>query len=285
MSRTKRVIAIVGAVVLTLAIAVVAVFAGGAQGGSAASKSTTAAVPAADQQAVGAAVAGDNAGMLEMMAFGAPGQGGDRLAQCQSFVSGLATNLNIQPAALGAAVKKTMIQQIDAAQTAGKLTADQAQQAKDRVNAANDADICASMNGAGGISGAGGSSKGGVGHGMGGALQGDMLNAAASYFGITSDVLKQELQDKGTLQAVAAAHGKDNAAGKAGLQAALESALRTSLTNKGMSADQVTQAVTIFNQQFDQFYTMPIGQRGMPGGPGKRMPGASPAPSATPQTR
>ena len=104
---------------------------------------------------------------------------------------------------------------------------------------------------------AGGAGQGGMGFGL---LQGDLLNTAANYFGITADVLKQELQDKGTLQAVAAAHGKDNDAGKAGLIAALEQSLRTSLTGQGIAADRIEQAVTMLKQNFDRLYTAPLGR-------------------------
>ena len=41
--------------------------------------------------------------------------------------------------------------------------------------------------------------------------------AAASYFGISADQLRQDLHDRGSLQAVAAKYGKDTADGKAGL--------------------------------------------------------------------
>ncbi len=278
----RRLMMILGAVALTLAIAVTAVVAGGPLRGLAASATgnapgATNAVPA---QPAALSPAMIPAGLYQFAITDVSGQGGDREAQCQTFVSNLTKNLGVTTDALGGAVKKTLVEQIDAAQAAGKLTGEQAQTAKDRVNAASDGAFCASL-------GAGGKVGGGAGHGRGfGVLRGDLLDAAAGYFGITPDVLKQELVSKGSVQAVAAARGKDNATDKAGLQAALEGALRASLTGQGLSADRIEQMVTAFGQGFDHLYTAPIGQggpHGRPGGfPGQR-PSASP--SASPRTQ
>ena len=304
MVRMRRLVAILGAVALTLAIAVVAMAAGGPlRGVAAAAKGGATATAVGTANAgrggmAGGASLGMPTDLYQMAVAGAPGHGVDRQAQCQTFVNNLATNLGVTNDALGAAVRKTLAQQIDAVQTAGTLTAAQAQTAKDRVNNANNADLCASIGTGGkGMAGgmAGGAGQGGMAFGM---LQGDLLNTAASYYGITADVLKQELQDKGTLQAVAAAHEKDNAADKAGLLAALEQSLRTSLTGQGVAADRVEQAVTMLTQNFDQLYTAPLGRfgQGMPGGmPGRhgspnQMPGQpdtrpSAAPSAAPKVQ
>jgi hypothetical protein len=274
-------------VALTLAIAVVAVAAGGPLRGLAAAAKGG----ATPTTAVGSANAGRGGmpgngsvaiptDLYQLAIAGAPGQGVDRQAQCQTFINNLATNLGVKNEVLGEAVKNTLVQQIDAAQTAGTLTATQAQAAKDRVNSANKADLCASIGAGGkGVAGgmAGGAGQGGMTFGM---LQGDLLDAAAKSLGISSDVLKQELQDKGTLQAVAAAHNKDNDAGKAGLVAALEQSLRTSLTNQGVAADRVEQAVTMLKQNFDRLYNAPLGRfgQGMPGG----MPGRHGGPNQVP---
>lgn len=296
MARMRRLVAILGAVALTLAIAVVAVAAGGPLRGLAAAAkggATATAVGTANAGRggmLGGGAAGVPTDLYQLAVAGVPGQGVDRQAQCQTFVNNLATNLGVTTDALGAAVKKTLVQQIDAAQAAGKLTAAQAQAAKDRVNNANNADLCTSI-GTGDKGMAGGADRGGMAFGM---LQGDLLNTAANYFGIPADVLKQELQDKGTLQAVAAAHGKDTDAGKAGLLAALEQSLRTSLTGQGVAADRVEQAVTMLKQNFDRLYTAPLGRFGqgmsgrhggtnqVPGQPGTR-PNATP--SAAPRVQ
>src|SRR5919202_1408651 len=121
-----------------------------------------------------------------------------------------------------------------------------------------------------GIAGPRGGGPGGPGgHDGGFGRDGALLDAAASYFGVSDDQLRQDLAAVGTWQAVAAKYGKDNDAGKAGLRTALAAALRQSLTAKGLDAAQVDQQVSQFEQSFDQFYTQPAGQHG-PGGP--RMP-------------
>lgn len=280
----KRTLALLGATTLTLAIALAAVFGLGSFRSAAAAGNTT----APTDQAGGQMAADMPVDLLSFMAA-TPGMGqsGDRQAQCQALVNNLATNLNLPPATLGAAVKKTLVQQVDAAQTAGKLNAQQAQAMKDKINQANDADLCASLPaGAKGMTNGGQGARPGMSGGAGmpfGMIQGDVLNAAAGYFGLTPDTFKQELQSKGSLQAVAAAHGKDNDAGKAGLKTALDSALRTALTNQGKTADQVNQMITMFDQQFDRLYTMPLGQFGQhgQGAPGQQNPRQR-SPQATP---
>lgn len=100
----KRLLALGGALLLTVAIAGAAVTVGGARGTLAAPGTPGAARPAGDQRGLA------------------------------DFYAKLAGNLNISQDALAAAVKKTDLQQIDAALAAGTITADQAQAARDRIN-------------------------------------------------------------------------------------------------------------------------------------------------------
>ncbi len=108
-----------------------------------------------------------------------------------------------------------------------------------------------------------------------------IAGAAATYFGIDRNQLRQDLAAAGSLRGVAAKYGKDTAAGKAGLEAALEAALRQSLVDRGASADRINQAVERFKQNFDRLYTAPLGRQGSraPGGFGR---GPRQAPTATP---
>jgi hypothetical protein len=196
-------------------------------------------------------------------AAGATGQ-----ASGTDFLSKLAANLGIGQDQLTNAVKQTNLQLIDEAEAAGTLTAAQAQAARDRVNNSTDG---------GGF----GVRPGGGDHGGRGGFGGGALNdATAAYFGITTDQLRQDLVDAGTLQGVAAKYGKDNDAGKSGLKAALEAALRQQLTDKDADSATIDQRVAEFDQNFDQYYTQKMGGRG-PGGP-QRMP--QPSTSATPTT-
>ena len=228
MAPRTKLLTLAGTILLTLTIAVVAVAAGGpagtlAQQATPGTATTTGQSPVAD------------------------------------FLTRLAANLGISQDRLTAAVKQTDLQLIDEAEAAGRLTADQAQAARDRVN---NSPADAPPLGIGGRHGAGG---------RGFAKDAALVDAAASYFGVSADQLRQDLATAGTWQAVAAKYGKDNDAGKAGLRAALSAALRQSLTTKGLDATQVDQQVRLFEQNFDQFYTQPARQRG-PGGPPRPAP-------------
>ena len=194
-------------------------------------------------------------------ASAATGQG-----SATDFLSRLAANLGIGQDQLTEAVKQTNLQLIDEAVAAGTMTADQAQAARDRVNSSTDG---------GGFGVGRGGGKGG-GRGIGG---GALNEAAATYFGITADQYRQDLIDTGSLQGVAAKYGKDNDAGKAGLKAAREAALRQQLTDKGVEAAEIEQRVSEFSTNFDQYYTQQGGVRG-PRGP-QQMPSPSASPAAS----
>lgn len=285
MTAPRRMMAIVGAMAMTLAIAVTAVVAGGPLRGLAAPASTGTTVSetsAGSTTAVAFDRAFSGADLADFTFTTAFGPGGDFGAVCQEFANNLASNLGVTADQLQAAIKKTLIQQIDAALAAGKLTSDQAQAARDRINSSTPG-FCMNV-GAGAVPAIGGSTIA-VPAGL---MDGDVLNAAATYFNITPDQFKQDLKDKSTLQGVAAKYGKDNDAGKAGLEAALEAALRKSLASHGLSADQVDQIASGFKQHFDMLYTAPLGEfghggligpggMGGPGGPHVR-PGTAPGP-------
>lgn len=237
MTMRTKLLTLAGATLLTLAVVVAAVAAGG-PAGTLAQQTTpgTGATPATGSSPVA------------------------------DFLAKLAANLGVSQDRLTAAVKQTDLQLIDEAEAAGRLTADQAQAARDRVN---NSPADAPPLGIGGRHGGGG---------RGFAKDAALVDAAASYFGVSADQLRQDLMTAGSWQAVAAKYGKDNDAGKAGLRAALATALRQSLTAKGLDAAQVDQRVSQFEQNFDQFFTQPAGRRG-PGGP----PMPAPATPATSQ--
>jgi hypothetical protein len=104
MTSRKRLLALGGVLLLTIAIAGAAVSLGGARPTLAAPGTPGAARPAGDQQ------------------------------ELTDFYAKLASNLHVSQDALVAAVKQSDLQQIDAALAAGTLTQDQAQAARDRVN-------------------------------------------------------------------------------------------------------------------------------------------------------
>ncbi len=262
MTIKTRLLAAAGAALLTLLIAVVAVTAGGPL------------VAAAAREATGASATPGTSGT--------PGTRDARAGCVDGFGAKLAANLGVSEDQLQAAYKQTLLQQIDEAQANGRLTAEQAQRARDRVNSGDGFPCIRHGIGA----------SGGRGHGEPGAriagrmgLFGGSFDTAATFFGITPDQFRQDLQQQGSLQGVAAKYGKDNATDKAALKAAIEQGLRQSLTDRGLDADQVNQIVAQFSQHFDQLYTAQIGQfgghkSGTPGDGAGRGPRR--APSATP---
>lgn len=113
----------------------------------------------------------------------------------------LARNLGVAPERLRDAMKQTALQEVDAALAAGTITAEQAQRAKDAINAGNVRGF--SPGGAGGRMGRGGpddgKERGGVAR-----VANDQL---ATFLGVTPAQLRTELEGKSLAQ-VAQAHGK-----------------------------------------------------------------------------
>lgn len=267
MTIRNRIRGVVGAAALTTAVAVTAVVAGGPRQSSAAAdaSATQASVAAAQQPMPGASAT--------------PGRGttpADKENRAADFEQRLAANLGVSVDQLRAAIKTTALQEVDAAETAGRITPEQAQRARDRIN-----------------SGTGPFGFGGFGHwgrhrdgprqgpagGPRALFDGQIVEAAATALGISGDQLRQDLADLGSPQAVAAKHGKDNPAGKGALQGAMADAIRAELTGNGLDPARVDQAVAFFNQNFERLYTAPLGQHdpfGPAGRPG-RLPGRAPS--------
>lgn len=296
MSIRNRAIAAVGGVGLTLAIAVGAVAAGGSHGGTIAPTTGGASASAAAGTTTGMAPStafsfGDHGGFMGTGGLGAaPIALAPDPAKCQDLQGKLATNLGVTTAQLQAAIKKTLVQEIDENERSGKLTADQAKAARDRVNSATD--LCAGLGTH--LAGPGGQRPGpGQGGKVDGAamLDGATYQAVATSFGITTAQLRQDMKDQGSLQGVAAKYAKDNAAGKAGLQATIEQALKADLAKRGLSQEMIDQVVAQFKANFDTLYTAKLGQ-GMPFGPGgqnhtpgQRPGGPRPSPSPSPTSQ
>ena len=297
MSMKSRILASVGGVGLTLAVAVTAITAGGPIGGSAAPASSPSASPVASSAPVtrtvntaaafpfsdfGSFSANAGAGPMGLAGVAMAGMGDP--AQCQDVKSKLAANLGVTTKQLEDAIKQTLIQEIDEAEQSGKLTADQAKTARDRINSATD--LCAGfglhVSGPAGQRPAAGQGRG-SGHTFA-MFDGAAYEAVAKYFGITVEQLRQDATDLGSLKAVAAKYNKDNDTGKAGLKAEIEKALKADLTQRGVPQEMIDRVVSGFSDNFDSLYTAEIG-KGMPFGPGKRGPRTSPSPSPTSQTQ
>jgi polyhydroxyalkanoate synthesis regulator phasin len=155
------------------------------------------------------------------------------------------------------ALKNAAHQRIDAAVTAGKLTADQATQRKTQIDQRIDQQVNQVMP-QGGPGGPGGfRGRGGFG------LE---LNAAATAVGITPEQLRAELPGKSLAQ-VAQAHGKTAAEVATALKNAAHQRIDAAVTAGQLTADQATQRKTQVDQRVDQQINQVLPQRG-PGGAG-----------------
>jgi len=150
-------------------------------------------------------------------------------AQTQAIAADAAGQLGVSPTALTAAIKKAMVDQIEAQVTAGTLTKAQATAIEARLAQA-DAPLFALGGGPGG--------RGGPGHGHRGPGGGRAsLDAAATYIGVSAADLRTQLAAGKTLAAVATANGKT----VDGLKSALTTAAKTDL-DAAVTAGKLTQA-------------------------------------------
>ncbi len=125
-----------------------------------------------------------------------PAASQQRAQAADEYITRLAQNLGVTTDKLRDALKQTALQEVDAAAARGDITAQQAQQAKDRINA--------------GTVGGFGFGLGGFGFGRGGRGGGDLgasRDQLAQFLGVTAQQLQTELDGKSLAQ-VAQAHGK-----------------------------------------------------------------------------
>ncbi len=207
-----------------------------------------------------AALGGGGAAVAASQSRGSPA------AQNQAIAADAAGQLGVSTTALTAAIKKAMVDQIEAQVTAGTLTKAEATAIEARL-AASDAPLFAL-----------GGGNGGHGHGLRGFGGGPVSSdAAATYIGISASDLRTQLAAGKTLAAIATANGKT----VAGLKAALTTAAKSDL-DAAVTAGKLTQAQedkilatlpTRLDQEINEVHT------GAPGGPG----GPPPADSSTAQ--
>ncbi|MFN8538910.1 MAG: hypothetical protein U0232_15730 [Thermomicrobiales bacterium] len=79
-----------------------------------------------------------------------------------------------------------------------------------------------------------------------------LMRRPLAISGISTDQLKQDATDLGSLQAIAAKYGKDNDAGKAGLKSTIEQAIKDQLTKNGVPQEMIDRIVSEFDSNFDR---------------------------------
>jgi ribosomal protein S20 len=202
----------------------------------------------------------------------APGQGAgtgqqQRGQMMTDFINRLAQNLGTTPDRLRAALQQTALQSIDAAVQNGTMTAEQAQRARERINA-------------GDIPFGPGFGRGGHDGERGG--RGGFFGASselATFLGITQDQLRAELPGKSLAQ-VAQAHGRSRAQLVQFLVSNAQQHVQSEVQSGRITQAQATERLSNLQSRIEQMVdrVMPAGGFGPRSGV---TPGASPSPGTT----
>jgi hypothetical protein len=187
------------------------------------------------------------------------------------FLDSVAKHLGISRQKLDDATKAAAIDQVDAQLAAGKITKDQADVLKKRIQSGDVPPL-------GGLGGGRGPGFGTGGPGGPGPLLkagiGDSLAAAAKYLGLSESDLRSQLNAGKSLADVAKAQSKDLDGLEQAILTAAKSDLDKAVTDKRLTQSQ---ADDVYNRLKDNIDDMVNGQlrmhfRGGPGGPGVRGP-------------
>jgi hypothetical protein len=182
----------------------------------------------------GAALAVVGGGGAALAAGGNPfGGSNDR----QAVINDAAQRLNVKPSELQNALQQAMLDRIDAALKAGRLTQQQADELKARVKAGD---------------GLGLPLFGGHGFGFhhgGPPLAG--LDAAATYLGLTPAQLRTQLQSGKTLAQIAKAQGKSTDGLKEAMLADAKKHLDAAVKAGKITQSQADQALTEISKRLD----------------------------------
>jgi hypothetical protein len=180
-------------------------------------------------------------------------------AQTSAITSDAASQLGVTSAALTAAIKKAMVDQIEAQVTAGTITKAQATAMEARL-AMTDAPLFALGGGKGG--------PGDHGRGFGGPGGGPVsFDAAATYIGISTSALQTQLAAGKSLAAIAVANGKTADGLKAALTTAAKTDLDAAVTAGRLTAAQETSMLANLPARLDQEINE-VHAGGFGGGPG-----------------
>ena len=183
-------------------------------------------------------------------------------AQTSAIAADAAGQLGVTSTALTAAIKKAMVDQIEAQVTAGTITKAQATAMEARLANA-DAPLFALGGGKGG--------PGDHGHGFGGPGGGPIsFDAAATYIGITTAELQTQLAAGKSLSAIAVANGKTADGLKAALSTAAKTDLDAAVTAGRLTSAQETSILANLparlDQEINETHTGGFGGPGDPGG-------------------
>ncbi len=195
--------------------------------------------------------------------------------QSKAIINDAAGRLHVTPGALSSALRQALDDQIDAAVKAGRLTKQQANELKARI----DKGQMPLVGGLGYGFGFGGHGFGVGGHGFGfghrggmfgaglaGGMLGTGLKTVASYLGITQAQLQSALASGKSPAQIAKAHGKTADGVVAALMAATKTRLDEAVTAKHLSSAQekaiLSKMQTFYTSLVNR--TLPAGSQKMP---------------------
>lgn len=199
------------------------------------------------------AMATDN-GSTESQAVGRSHGDVDRAGE---YVAALAKNLGIDEQTLRDAMKKTSLEFLDQAVADGKLTQEQADSLRSKIES-----------GEGAMFGFGGK---GVGHDGGKGGRGGMAapfkadGGLAEFLGVDAGTLRSEMTAGSTLGQIAEAHGKSRDELKAFLSSEMDERLAEAVSNGKLTQDQADDMKARYAENLDAMIDQSIPSRG-PGG-------------------
>jgi hypothetical protein len=168
-------------------------------------------------------------------------------AEQKAFLDDVAKRLNVTRDKLDEAIKGAASDRIDAAVAAGKLTKEQGDAAKQRLQSANGLPLFGLGVGPH-FAGPRGPGLLRPGFGFG---PGKSLSAAAKFLGLSDAELRTQLRDGKSLADIAKDKGKTTADLKAAMKAAITSELDQAVTDKKLTADQRTKILADIDARLD----------------------------------
>jgi hypothetical protein len=152
-----------------------------------------------------------------------------------SFLDSVAKHLGISSAELEDATRAAAIDQVDQALEDGRITQEQADELKSRIESGDFPGFLGPALVGPGLFEFGHAERGGPGHHM---FFGDKLSSAAEYLGLTQAELRKQLADGKSLADVAEAEGKSVDGLKQAILAGARSALEEAVENERLTREQ-----------------------------------------------
>ena len=172
-----------------------------------------------------------------------------------AFMDSLAKHLGISTEKLQDAAKAAAIDQVDAALAEGKITKEQADAAKERIQSGEGPSLLGPRFGHGPGFG------GGPGFGHGPHHFGGLLAASAEYLGLTEAELREQLESGKSLAAVAEAEGKSTDGLKDALHDAVKEDLDAAVAAGRITQPQADEALQRFDERVDDLIARVPGER------------------------